>query len=176
MLTVIQCPHCSQKYRVPQEQIGGQVQCQQQQCRQSFIAFEIGAPPPQPAIPPEFDDSIPVEKPRSQATSKPDQTTISRDTELRLEAKRLAKDQPGITRLQGWIAIALLAGILCVPLLTPRLAPERWEYKIISPDDLEFERVMADMGKERWELLEARRAMDSNKRMGYEMIFKRALR
>lgn len=53
------------------------------------------------------------------------------------------------------------------------LWPDRWEYKIDSPDDRGFTQQMDKLGSEGWELVFARRASDSLDRMGYEMIFKR---
>lgn len=178
MQVVIHRPKCSQKYRVPLEQISVTIQCAQGACRESFIASDITAPPA-PAIPEEFDESIPVEKPATTAIPKPDQNTLSRDTERRLDVQRLAKDtsQKGITARQGWIIVALLVAITITPLLRPKFGSDRWEYKITSPPDIHLEEELAKLGQEGWELIEARRATSRyGNEASYEEILKRKLR
>lgn len=51
----------------------------------------------------------------------------------------------------------------------------RWEYRIESPADFQFETEMATFGEEGWELVSARRATCGGLPC-YEMIFKRARR
>lgn len=171
-MNVIQCPSCSQKYRVPPEQLGKQVQCQA--CKQTFVATDVQAS----LIPPEFDESIPASKPT--ATFKPaeDRTTISRETELRLEAQQLAKKAPrGATSAQAAIIIILLSFLVVIPIATNRSSPQaKWEYKISSPIDSSLDRELKELGADGWELVTARRATSDYGTASYEMIFKRVVR
>ncbi len=78
MTAVIQCPKCQQKYRVPPQQIGTEVQCSKPTCGNRFVAVDTipavaPAPSPAAALPPDVSGSTP----------------LSRDTELRLEGQRL---------------------------------------------------------------------------------------
>ena len=85
-----------------------------------------------------------------------------------------------MTKTQGGFALALLlaiAGLLAFLILVPTSEPEaqtRWEYRIERPSDYTFIREMTQFGEQGWELVFARRALDSeNDVYSYEVILKR---
>lgn len=119
MTIVIQCPSCSQKYRVVPEQLGTSVQCQK--CQHPFVAFELEAAPVS-AIPPEFDDSMPVTRSKSADSGVNDEhENERRETQHRmaqrlaaLEVKQATSGMPGRGgRVLFWGGAAMvLIGIL----------------------------------------------------------------
>jgi hypothetical protein len=86
-----------------------------------------------------------------------------------------------MTRIQGNLVLALLAAILlalAANVYAVRTTPvTKWEYKIESIRDLEFQRKMQMLGEDGWELTFARRALADDllgEKAGlYECIFRR---
>lgn len=165
-VTVIQCPTCSQKYRVDVGAIGTEVECQN--CGLKFTAVDLQAPPTPPPPP-------------RQATPAPDvgsTTVVSRETSLRLEGKRLAHESThGMTFRQGVVIILLLLVGCGSQLLSFRAkAIPRWEYMVVAPPDVGLGADLNALGKSGWELVAARRATNSiTDGASYEMIFKRPI-
>ena len=72
------------------------------------------------------------------------------------------------------VLLAVIAGLLAAPLISPsRFAPS-YEYRIEDVPDQAFDDVMDKHGAGGWDLVFARRASgDEGKTMNYEVIFKR---
>jgi hypothetical protein len=164
-MVVIQCPTCSQKYRVEAGAIGNEVPCQT--CGINFLAVDIDAAPlpasPRPAPPVEANSAA----------------KVGRQTVLRLEAQRLAQEKPnGVTRNQGLILISVVLvglGLQLVQVLAVRRPV--WEYKILAPADAGLEAALNAEGKDGWEVVSARRATEGKAgSFLYEMIMKRPKR
>jgi hypothetical protein len=76
------------------------------------------------------------------------------------------------------LTVGALAGILALlsanTIYGQKPKPVLWEYRIDSIDDRTFTSTINGLGAERWELVFARRAKDSESdRYGYECIFRR---
>jgi hypothetical protein len=85
-----------------------------------------------------------------------------------------------MSRAQAGFALLLLTAILGLEVYSSFMqtpepeAQTRWEYRIESPSDYSFTREMNDLGEQGWELVFARRALDSSTDdYSYEVILKR---
>ncbi|HEY4259440.1 MAG TPA: hypothetical protein VGM98_04745 [Schlesneria sp.] len=163
---------------LPASQVGQMATCQK--CKYAFVASN-----PDIAIPPEFDDSIPVAKRGPTPAPVPiEKPVISRETELRLEGKRLASEisatkrvAAGPTEFQGWLVITLLIIVAAAGFIPKPQGTTKWEYRIESPSDFETTSSFNSYGQDGWEIVSARRAIDSiTNKANYEIIMKRPIR
>jgi len=86
----------------------------------------------------------------------------------------------GISSVQaGWIIVLLSVLTALAAIHTVGIdfhSSQKWEYKIASPSDLSFEKVMNEFGADDWELVTARRATSGSgysRSASYEVILKR---
>jgi hypothetical protein len=71
----------------------------------------------------------------------------------------------------------LLGTFHVVGMIKARTEQTRWEYKLESPYDWNFDTRMRELGNDGWELVSARRATSSGSSLAqYEMIFKRRMK
>ena len=85
----------------------------------------------------------------------------------------LSRTQAGIVICLLLVGIVLLGYCFFEPTPEPE-APTRWEYTLESPSDYSFTGDMNRLGAEQWELVFARRALDSTTdSYNYEVILKR---
>jgi len=87
-----------------------------------------------------------------------------------------SKSEPVTKQAYAQAAVVLLGLLLAVEVIgfvTSMRKTRKWDYKIESPSDINFESAVARMGDQGWELIFARRATSSYGSAGYEMIFKR---
>ena len=88
----------------------------------------------------------------------------------------LIKSEPASKHAYVQAAVVLLCLLLSVEILGFAISMSKttkWEYKLESPSDSNFESAVDRMGDQGWELVFARRATSSFGIAGYEMIFKR---
>ena len=107
------------------------------------------------------------------------------DNETRIAVVASGKS-PLPTRAQvGWIIVllaALVIGLTSVVAIrftgSTLFSTQKWEYKIVSPNDLTFDIEVNKLGEQGWELVSARRATSGSgysSSASYEMIFKRPI-
>ena len=89
----------------------------------------------------------------------------------------IALPQPRATATQIRITNLLLAAVFVVLVaiaLRGAFSSVKWEYLVESPSDAEFSKQMNALGERGWELVSARRAVDSqDNHASYEVIMKR---
>jgi hypothetical protein len=84
--------------------------------------------------------------------------------------------------LASRIAVLLVLAILVLMLLkvelvpSPKPEPVRYEYKVAAPNDLFLEKELNEQGRQGWQVVFARRAMDVLNIASYEMILMREAR
>jgi len=80
------------------------------------------------------------------------------------------------------LAVLLVLAILVLILLkveilpSPKPEPVRFEYSVAAPNDIFLETELNKMGRQGWQVVFARRAMDSLNMASYEMIMMREAR
>ena len=94
---------------------------------------------------------------------------------VKSEPKQKRQEFQGITKGQGSALIAILLVGIGAPFWVFLKPVPQWEYNIVAPSDTMFVSEMDRYGKEGWELVSARRAVDDGEG-AYECILKRPKR
>ena len=98
-----------------------------------------------------------------------------------MQADPPAKAFVPVSHNQARIIIVLLALLLVVQIVgfSFQTTAQQWDYRLEAPKDQAFEATMTQLGRERWELVSARRAkapVPGGAIEVNEMIFKRPKR
>jgi hypothetical protein len=83
-----------------------------------------------------------------------------------------------MTKVQFGVLVGLLAVLVLIelaPIVVPDRTSPKWDYQVEGIEDDKFRSEMNAFGAAGWELVFARRAVDTSKdgKAGYEVIFKR---
>lgn len=164
-MAIFICSQCGHTEETPDELIGRTARCLSCQTV-GTIESKSSETRPSPPVPP------PAPAARQTQDVQPPLDFLEMDAP---ETKATQPVSPEARSLKVLITlIAVMLGFQVLSFIINNPFSTQWEYKIVSPDDLEIVDDLNLLGTQGWEVVTARRASGYGNSYSYEMILKRS--